>query len=370
MATAVTENPSITIPNVPRLELSGSNWAIFLLRFQEAMEANQKWGHFDGSSTHPAPVDPDKPTDDEKAAQAEWDRNEMVAKYLLTQRMPDSAAVHLCHITLVVDCWTKVKTVFSVKSQYAEVDLLTSFSEMHCSAVSEVWAFLGQMCVKREELASVGVTITGKEYQSAILKSIPEEMSKFASALLTSARMFVPGTKIDPDVLIDHISEEADCLTAWRKHNKSVKGRGQQGGAQDEVLAATGDGRKCKHKGKCHNCGKLGHWAQECRSLKKDEHQSGQSSAATSASTSQNQSQQGSQPPAYTGNQSRLANKLVGSTNAVADMDNEPDGCWAADFASEEDSEHASSWSRSDLETWEAARADSPSLAEWEDMEL
>ena len=67
MAAAVTENPSITIPNVLCLELSGSNWAIFLLRFQEAMEANCKWGHFDGSSKHPTSVDPDKPTDKEKA---------------------------------------------------------------------------------------------------------------------------------------------------------------------------------------------------------------------------------------------------------------------------------------------------------------
>jgi hypothetical protein len=73
MAAAVTENPSIIIPNVPRLEPSGSNWAIFLLRFQEAMEANRKWGHFDGSSKCPASADPEKPTDKEKAVQAEWD---------------------------------------------------------------------------------------------------------------------------------------------------------------------------------------------------------------------------------------------------------------------------------------------------------
>ena len=60
----------------------------------------------------------------------------------------------------------------------------------------------------------------------------------------------------------------------------------------------------------------------------------------------------------------------MGSANAVADADNKPDGYWVADFASEEDSERASSWSGSDSETWEAARADSPSLAEWEDLEL
>jgi hypothetical protein len=195
------------------------------------MEANRKWGHFDGSSTRPTAADLDKPTDEEKAAQAEWDQNETVAKYLLTRRMPDSAAVRLRAITLVADRWTKVKNEYSIKSQYAEVDLLTAFSELRCSSVSEVQTFLGQMRVKRKELAAVGVEVTGKEYQSAILKSIPEEMSKFASGLLTSAWMFAPGAKVDPDILIDNISEEADRLTARRKRDKSAKGRGQQGGA-------------------------------------------------------------------------------------------------------------------------------------------
>jgi hypothetical protein len=70
------------------------------------------------------------------------------------------------------------------------------------------------MCVKREELAAVGVTMADKEYQSAIIKSLLEEMSKFASGLLTAARVLSPTTSIDPAILIDHISEEADQLAA------------------------------------------------------------------------------------------------------------------------------------------------------------
>jgi hypothetical protein len=145
--------------------------------------------------------------------------------------MLDSAAMRLRAITLVADRWTKVKNEYSVKSQYAEVDLLTTFSKLRCSSVSEVWTFLGQMRVKRKELVAVRVEVTGKEYQSAILKSILEEMSKFASGLLTSAWMFAPSAKVDPDILIDNISEEADRLTAQRKRDKSAKGRGQQGRA-------------------------------------------------------------------------------------------------------------------------------------------
>jgi hypothetical protein len=113
--------------------------------------------------------------------------------------------------------WDKVKAEFSVKSQYAEADMLTSFSEMRCPRGGDVRSFLGSMHVKREELAAVGMKMSDKEYRSAIIKSLPEEMSKFASGLLTAARILTPTTSIDPNILIDHISEEADRLSARRK---------------------------------------------------------------------------------------------------------------------------------------------------------
>jgi len=80
------------------------------------------------------------------------------------------------------------------------------------------------MHVKREELATVGISVTPKDYQSAILKAILEEMFKFTSGLLTTSRMFVPTTQIDPDILIDHICEESDRLAMQRRHDKSMKG--------------------------------------------------------------------------------------------------------------------------------------------------
>ncbi len=87
---------------------------------------------------------------------------------------------------------------------------------------------------------------------------------------------------------------------------------------------------------------------------------------STSQNQARQQSQQGSQPPLYTS----AANKPVGSANAVADPDDEPNGCWAADFVSDEDGERASSWSRSNTETWEAACDTSLLSGEWEDLEL
>ena len=91
---------------------------------------------------------------------------------------------------------------------------------------------------------------------------------------------------------------------------------------------------------------------------------------STSQTQAKQQPQHGSQPPSYTSTMAKPTNKPVGSANAVADPNDKPDGCWAADFASEEDSEHASSWSGSDMEVWEAVHDASLSPGEWEDLEL
>ncbi|KAF9236108.1 hypothetical protein BU15DRAFT_77310 [Melanogaster broomeanus] len=45
-----------TLPsNVPKLDVKGTNWAIFAFRFQVAVEAKDLWKQFDGSSPQPSP---------------------------------------------------------------------------------------------------------------------------------------------------------------------------------------------------------------------------------------------------------------------------------------------------------------------------
>jgi len=77
MTTIATTALSDALPSsVPKLDTSGTNWAIFVFRFQDAVEAKGFWGHFSGSTPAPVAVDPAKPTSDESAAKAQWDKNE------------------------------------------------------------------------------------------------------------------------------------------------------------------------------------------------------------------------------------------------------------------------------------------------------
>ena len=65
--------------NIPQLEADGSNWAIFTMRFQEAMQATQLWSHFDGMSTTPTAKDPNKPTNVEKKKIEAWEHSDTAA---------------------------------------------------------------------------------------------------------------------------------------------------------------------------------------------------------------------------------------------------------------------------------------------------
>jgi hypothetical protein len=61
---------------VPKLDSSGSNWAIFNFRFQDAIEAKGFWGHFDGTAKPPTFANPSPPTADETIAMNQWKKDE------------------------------------------------------------------------------------------------------------------------------------------------------------------------------------------------------------------------------------------------------------------------------------------------------
>jgi len=53
---------------IPRLNPDGTNWAMFRMCFEEAMDTTGRWGYFDGTEMRPVPVDNNNVTEEEKEA--------------------------------------------------------------------------------------------------------------------------------------------------------------------------------------------------------------------------------------------------------------------------------------------------------------
>ncbi|KAF8799458.1 hypothetical protein BYT27DRAFT_7027398, partial [Phlegmacium glaucopus] len=56
MSTATTSLSDSLPSSIPKLDATGLNWAIFLVHFQDAVEAKGFWGHFDGMTPRPVTI--------------------------------------------------------------------------------------------------------------------------------------------------------------------------------------------------------------------------------------------------------------------------------------------------------------------------
>jgi len=309
--------------DVLHLNPEGTNWAIFEARFQDAMETACRWGHFDGSEPCPVPKDIANLTDTEIEAARHWDRNDQIARNLLNKRLPDATMLEVRQYKTAKERWHIVTQEFMVKSAYARNALHRSFVDMRCPKGGDVRAFLTNLKMRRNELLAAGITISHKDFERTVLDGIPDALSTYASQTLTSARL--NGNILEMKDIIHVISEEADHTRNRRapkdQSQGQSRGNGNKEGQPDEALAATSpsEGRNSRHrKGKCHHCGKEGHWVRECCTKKQEE--------AAEAAAAANQSSQAAQTTTTT---PKPVNKPVGSTN-VAFTDDDNGDFWAA----------------------------------------
>jgi len=287
------------------------------------METACGWGHFDGSEPCPVPKDIANPTDTEIEAARYWDCDNQIARNLLNKWLPDTTMLEVRQYKTAKEWWHVVTQEFMAKSTYTRNALHRSFVDMQCPKGGNIRAFLTNLKMQHNKLLAAGVTISREDFECTVLDGIPDALSAYASQTLTSARL--NGNTLEMKDIIHVISEEADRTRTRRapkdQSQGQSRGNGNKEGQPDEALATTSPpegGNSRRRKGKCHHCGKEGHWVCECCTKKREE--------VVEAAAAANQSGQAAQATTTT---PKPVNRPIGSAN-VAFTDDDNDDFWAA----------------------------------------
>ena len=121
-------------------------------------------------------------------------------------------------------------------------------------------------------VTAAGVTVNDEDFECTVLNGIPDALGTYALQLLTSTRL--NGNTLVMKDIIHALSEEAHCTrNRCVPKDQSQGQRSNKKGQPDEALATTntseGGNLRCR-KGKCHHCGKEGHWVRECHTKKRE----------------------------------------------------------------------------------------------------
>lgn len=113
-----------------------------------------------------------------------------------------------------------------------------------CPKNGDVCQFLNDLCTCHAELDAMGVIINDDVNQSTIVQSLPWALANYTSSQLSAAKLHPSlGHTINPDTLIDMISEEWDRLQSLQK----PRGRAKEETPADNTMAIETRG---KWKGK------------------------------------------------------------------------------------------------------------------------
>jgi gag-polypeptide of LTR copia-type len=257
-----------------------------------------------------------------------WDRDDEVARYLLSSHLPDHTALEVSDLGTAEERWTRVTQEYQAMSAFAHHDLEAKFLEIRCPKGGDVRTFLTDLPFKRQELAAADVKLDDQDYQRTVLRSIPGELATFAAALLSAHAIATASqpTRLDTNPLISHICEKADRLKNRRARTGNSNGTKDR--QEDEALAVTSGnaGTKKTRKGKCRGCGKPGHRERECRAS----HQQGSTSSTGDSSA------QAAAAPTSTSNTTPSHPSSCVETRPVANAAcvlDDGDGVWAVEVA-------------------------------------
>ena len=190
---------------------------------------------------------------------------EAIIRQAIVSTIPDSLFLEVRNYETELEMWNAVKKKREKKSRMVTVDMRCKLQAEKCPESRDMRAHLHKLQAMREDLASIGGSISDEDFTSIILSSIPQSYDSYIAAIMATSSLL--DKTLSPTNLIDAICDEADRRTIknpkFKKKDEQdaayVAGQSSGKGKKDGD-----DSKKSKKNVKCYNCKKMGHIAKNC----------------------------------------------------------------------------------------------------------
>ena len=232
-------------------KLNDSNYRYWKLQVTLSLQAKKLWPVVSGELLRP---------ENAGEEQIAWDEKDLEARALLVPTLEQRQTYHIDNCQTSKEMFDKLKSIHSDSSTLNKQRTLASFLNFQLKEGQTLVQGYAEVEELVRSLADMGVNIDEATSVTKIVSALPDDLYKAWKKSWDS----VPEDKQTMTMLLSRLKKEdleqkmADSQSN-EKSKPAVKAFQTNNNSQHKIA-------QLKKKTNCAKCGKIGHWARECRS--------------------------------------------------------------------------------------------------------
>lgn len=238
------------------------NWCLWKFQIQIYLKSSDVWDIVIGKNklAEPPAADANQTLKDQyEKEKTKWTKADGIAQKIIVTTITEQCMMHIINFTTSKDMWDKLTGIYEQKSQSVVHILQQEWYSLTKDPSHDMASHISKIEDLAHRLKSLGEDMKDADVMTKILLTLPANYDYFISSWESVIKEDQTKTNLTSRLLIEemrHNRREKDAnALASASFNKNKEGAPKEHHKSKN---------KVKKPGKCHTCGKPGHWSREC----------------------------------------------------------------------------------------------------------